>query len=101
MIPEYAREGVTIYFEDSANLEGTILLYFQAEGFNIHSSITTRIHNIVYMEEVHIAHPCAILYLYRKLQDYCPMNHFLNSHSSQGHQKGYNLMVVGMAYCYS
>ena len=72
---------MAIHHHDPADLEGAILLYFQAEGFDIHSSITTRIHDIVDVEGIDIAPPCAILYLYRHPQHYCPMDHLFDSHN--------------------
>lgn len=72
---------MTIHHHDSAYLEGAILLNFQAEGFDIHGPITTRISYIVDVEGKDIDPPRAILYLYRQPQHYCPMDHLFDSHN--------------------
>ena len=99
MIPEYAREGVPVDLQDSANLKSTILIHIHSQGVDISPTIATRILDIHNSATEQAPTPSAVLYLYFLVQKYCPFYHFLNGHSSQEHQKDYNQMAVGMA-CY-
>lgn len=72
---------MTIHHHNPTDFESTVFFDFQAEGFDVHGPITTRINDIVDMEGIDIAPPRAILYLNRQSQHHSPMYHFLDSHN--------------------
>lgn len=68
MLPEYPREVMPVYTQDSAHLESSVFIYVCPTSHDIPATIVLRIAYVGNLTGEDMPASCAVLYLYRLLR---------------------------------
>ena len=80
MLPEYPREVMPVYTQDSAHLECPVFTYVCSTSHDIPATIVLRIAYIGNLTVKDMPATCAVLNLYRLLRHDDSVYYFLNTH---------------------